>query len=276
MNLLVHILLASLVLMLPVASLTTKEGIPKKPFDIKKYKLDQKLSESFSQDPELNPFLKALETLPNKYTRQEQIEEILGPKFSKIQEQVKAAEQFAIILIKEDMKVYEQTLPFNNGNLLKVFNDFYDLMDMKLNPDTIFLNKESYVFFWEIPESQFTAVYTMLAEYYEEYPKLERHVAATQKAFIRVINEVVYMKCPEYEHREAETFSQGLSVEIEEPEVEPPSRVQPVEYDQERIKIIFETLHTPADPNYVFHNNGVSIQTIRAMFALSTYALIAF
>ena len=199
---------------------------------------------------------------------QEQIEEVLGVKFSFIKEQTKTAKQFALVLIKEDMKLYEDTLPFGNPQLAQVFKDFYDVMDFMLNPDTLFLNKDSYVFFWEIPESQFVAVYTMLAEYFEAYPSLERHIDATEKAFLKVINEIVMLKCPDYQHREADTFTGGIMVEADEPVVEPPQIVDPVNFDEIRIKSIFTTLHTIADPNYVFHNNSVSVYSVAVVVML--------
>lgn len=231
----------------------------KEPFNIKRYKVNQRLIESFSQDPDQNPFLKALESLPNKYTNQSQIESILGRNFSLITEETKAILQFALLLIKDDMRLYQDTFPFGNPALMRIFKDYYDLMDLKVNPDTIFLNKDSYVFFWEIPESQFVSVYTMLAEKYEEYIPLEKHIEASERSFLRVVHQIVLMKCPDYQHREPEKFSLGKKVESDEPIVEAPFEDKPVEFDQKRIKNIFEVLHTPADPNYVYHNGVAGI-----------------
>ena len=238
------------------------EKPPDHHFDLKKYKLNQKLKEIFSQDPEKNPFLKALEGFPNDVTEQEAIEKVLGRDFSLIKEETHSAKEYAMLLVKEDMKQYEETNPFGNTQLTRIFKDFYDLMDLQLSPDTLFLNKDSYVFFWEIPESQFVTVYTMLSELYEGYSPLERHINKTEKAFLKLVHKIVLLKCPDYEHREPETFSLGANVDVDGPVVEESFTPKKVSFDKDQLNNIFKVLHKPKDKDYVFHFKSAKLYSI--------------
>lgn len=270
MNLLIPIILVTLA----TGAIAVPNTEPQeKAVDLKRKKLTIKLSESLSQDPEKNPFLKALEALPNGFTGQDEIENILGVNYSKVKAQVHAAREYAAMLIKDEVRLYQDTLPFDNPGLMPLFKDFYDLMDLRLNPDTIFLNKESYVFFMEIPESQFVTVYTMLAERYEEFIPLDKRIDATERSFMRMVHQIVPLKCPDYENREPEKFSAAKQIEGDAPEVEQRPVDKPVEFDRDTVKNIFETLHTPVDPNYV--NKMEFAEKLSAMLVAFILALLA-
>lgn len=85
--------------------------------------------------------------LPDFTAASTDIEEIFGKNFYKIEDLIIQSRRFASGIVNAEMKLYQNSIK----KYASVFNDFYDLMDEDIDPDTMVLNKDTYTIFYGIP-----------------------------------------------------------------------------------------------------------------------------
>jgi len=88
-----------------------------------------------------------LNELPDFTAASTDIEEIFGKNFYKIEDLIIQSRRFASGIVNAEMKLYQNSIK----KYASVFNDFYDLMDEDIDPDTMVLNKDTYTIFYGIP-----------------------------------------------------------------------------------------------------------------------------
>jgi len=88
-----------------------------------------------------------LNELPDFTAASTDIEEIFGKNFYKIEDLIIQSRRFASGIVIAEMKLYQNSIK----KYASVFNDFYDLMDEDIDPDTMVLNKDTYTIFYGIP-----------------------------------------------------------------------------------------------------------------------------
>lgn len=175
--------------------------------DIRKYKLNQYMKQFFSFNPEINPFLKALNEFEDHKASIPDIETIFGANYSTVKDQFEQTRKYAAGLVISEMKMYEKNMPYENPKLKMIFRDFYDFMNFDLDPYTLSLNKDTYTIFKELNEPAFTDIFSNLAELYKKYIPLKKHIEFIKIIYLKKIHDLVRIKCPIFRNEEIEAIS---------------------------------------------------------------------
>lgn len=175
--------------------------------DIRKYKLNQYMKQYFSMDEEKNPFLKALNEYGDHKATVLEIEQIFGHNYAIVKQQFEQSRKFACGLVIAEMKMYEKNVPYENKKLKMIFSDFYDFMNFGLDPDTLSLNKDSYVILKNLPENAFADIFSNLSELYKKYIPLNKHIEFIKIIYLKRIHDMVKIKCPLFRNEEIENMT---------------------------------------------------------------------
>ena len=112
----------------------------------------------------------------------------------------------------------------SNKKVLSLFTDYFRLMQMNLSPETVFLNRESYVVFGDIEEGLVTQIYTDLSQVYTLWRPLKLVLDERRDQDFKEIKRLVLQKNPDYEPIEvqilANTLTSSLEQEVREEETE--------------------------------------------------------
>ena len=184
--------------------ITKAEETPLLVEDTRKQQIDDMIAKDFSLDEEENVFLKALMELPDMIAKKKDIEGIFGTDYSLIDQQAEAIRIYALNLTKDEITAYIDTKPYENPELNRIFGDFLELIDLRLDPNTLLINKDTYIFFYQMNEAHLTGVFTKLMGYYSKYTPLEIRIEKSKRKYISKVHELVRTKCPMYENAEVE------------------------------------------------------------------------
>ena len=69
-------------------------------------------------------------------------------------------------------------------------------MNADLDPDTMYLNKDTYTIFKSIDESLFNDIFTNLSKIYQKFIPLKEHIYEVEKIFFKRLSKMVLKKCP--------------------------------------------------------------------------------
>jgi hypothetical protein len=184
--------------------------------------LEMQLKMQFSLPDGQNIFLYALEKLPDGQASNEDIEAVVGADYDLFKKQWASAKLKALGLVSRVMETLKQHYVAGNPKTLSLFSDYFQLMQLNLSPETVFLNRESYVIFGELEEGLVTQIYTDLSKIYTIWRPLKLVLDEKRGEDFKEIKKVVAIKNPNYEPLEmdigANTVTTALESEVAEEE----------------------------------------------------------
>lgn len=246
---LIKLIIVCLSLGTTVTVITRPEDVPILVEDTKKKQIDEMIETAFSMDIDVNVALKALNEMPDRITKPSEIDQIFGTNYSSIEQQAEVLRVFALNLTKDEINGYIDTKPYENPQLHQIFSDFLAIIDLRLDPNTLLINKDTYIFFYEINEAHLTGAFTKLMDYYSRYTPIEHHIEKSKRKYISKVHTLVQRKCPQYENKEVEHPDYHNVIDLAEgtPIGGGTSKEEKVDMDLAKVKNLFHVMNLKDD-----------------------------
>ena len=180
--------------------------------------LQKQMDSQLLTDEDENLFLKALGELSDGAATNEDIEKIIGVDFESVKKVWNSIRLRALHLVVERMEVIKQFYVQQQTIFERIFIDYFEHLRMNLFPETLYLNRRSYVVFCNISEDKFSEIYSKLSEVYKLWRPLKLVMEKRRDEEFKEIKKMVLRKNPNYEPKEFEVGANTLLFGVE-PEV---------------------------------------------------------
>lgn len=150
----------------------------------------------YFEDQEL--YEKGLNNLKDGEATIEEIEKVLGQNYAKVKRAWTTVRLFGIDLVKTLIVPIQQIYTDIDAKYGQVFLDFYDLFEMNLEIETLFLNRETYLVHDQIPASIFSEMYSKIFKYHDFWPPLKKYIEEIKEKKFNKLKEIVLRKSPLY------------------------------------------------------------------------------
>lgn len=240
--------------------------------------LETQLHMQFINEDGENVFVAALNKLPDGLATNEDIEGVVGGDYALFKKLWASAKIRALGLVTRLMENTQRVYTAGNPRLLRIFTDYLLMLKLNLSPETVFLNRDSYIIFSAIDEGLFTQIYSELTKIYSLWRPLKLVLEQRRDHDFKDIKKLVAQKNPNYQPLQLEIAPNTLTTGLE-PTVEvienPETRIPPPVFDFGDAKAEPETpmddpnnleLHTPDDLKlFSFLQQNVKIEAERQL-----------
>lgn len=223
--------------------------------------LDQQLRMQFIDSEGENVFVAALNKLPDGAATNEDIEGVIGIDYSLFKKLWASAKNQALGLVTRVMENTQKVYTVTNPKVIRIFTDYFLLLKLNLSPETVFLNRDSYVVLGAIDEGLFTQIYSELTKIFSLWRPLKLVLDQRRDEDFKEIKKLVAQKNPNYEPLQIPVEPNTVTTAME-PEYEvvdnPETRVPPPVFDFSDAKAEPET--PMDDPSNVVLNTVTDLK----------------
>jgi hypothetical protein len=210
-------------------------------------KLKDQITGLFGEGPE-DVFSIALRKLIDYKATDWQIEKIVGNQYSTVENLWKEVVKFAGLIVIAPMKTYQKAYMQTNPSAVRVFEDFYDMILVELDPETIGINRELYIILEIVDEESFTEVYTRLVQFYQRYIPLRDYINKEKTEMMNRIKRLVDQKNPQYKPSTIDPFPNTTSsalepvIDLPEEKTPPPRPRDPFSSPKSKTVLAYENV----------------------------------
>lgn len=180
--------------------------------------LKSQLQSQFENSDGSNVFIAALEKLPDGEATNQDIEHILGIDYDLFKKMWASARIRGLNLVIRLMDSLKRKYVSLSPRYQSIFNDYFLMLQLNLTPETVFLNRDSYVVFDEIEENKVSEIYSQLTKLYVLWRPLKLIIDERRDSDFEQIHKLVELKNPNYQPKEIE-ITTPMTLTPVEPEI---------------------------------------------------------
>lgn len=180
--------------------------------------LKSQLQSQFENSDGSNVFIAALQKLPDGEATNDDIEHILGIDYDLFKKMWASARIRGLGLVIRLMDSLKNKYVALGSRYESIFNDYFLMIQLNLTPETVFLNRDTYIVFNEIEENMVSEIYSQLTKLYTLWRPLKLIIDERRDADFEEIHKLVELKNPNYEPKQLEITTPMTLTEVE-PEI---------------------------------------------------------